>query len=153
MKLTTAQIVAEYNTMATQLGLPTVKKFQDRATAEKRYGLMLARFNGAELKSGDKLFDEPTEPVTVREAEEFEGKKIPKAKKEKKSDPIADAKFLEELVTFLNGEPKDQKPATTLRNGLAAFPQITRIQFKHSAIAAGFNGLTARNLFDRINKK
>jgi len=152
-KLSTAEIIKQYNEMATALNLPTVKKFQDRATAEKRINLMLAKFHEANLKSVDKLFEEPPGLSSKPYAAKKVSKKVPVKTPEKTKASTGD-KTLPGLVDFLkNGTLKGQKSATTLREALETFGSATRVQFKHSAIAAGFNGLSARNLFDRVNKK
>lgn len=152
--LTTAQLVAEYNAAAEYLGIPFVKKFQDRKTAERRHAEVIARAEALQAQT------EPAAPATGNEEVPAptakEKSKARRAKKvhAPKAPGVTEEKTLPLLVAFLQaGALKDQKPATTLRAALETFSSATRIQFKHSAIAAGFNGLTARNLFDRINKK
>lgn len=270
MTLTTAQIITEYNAAAEILGLKTVKKFQDRATAERRlqdiqgqlatkqaadraqpnlidpfaaeeptvpqkpdcevtdaefvalniclnYDKIDAQLcdnysNGdhAAFKAGlgwndqavaaligslekkdlaysdneganGKAFNtvwltpkgvhavfyylgqgreiiEPKKAPVVTVTRVKDGKKVEvkeKAlKKEKASPRLAGdpKKSLAEAVAFMGSFSDEEKPATVLRATLEKFEDITRVQFRHSAEEAGFNGLTARNLFDRVRK-
>lgn len=41
---------------------------------------------------------------------------------------------------------------TALRTVKDRIPNITRVEFRHSAEAVGINGLTARNVFDRLSR-
>lgn len=151
-QVTTAQLVAEYNAAAEYLGLPSVKKFQDRKTAERRHADILAKAEALQAQTesaapatGDEEVPAPKEKSKARRAKKVHAPKAP-VESEDKVIPL--------LVAFLKaGTVKEQKPATTLRAALDTFSSATRIQFKHSAIAAGFNGLSARNLFDKVNKK
>jgi len=47
----------------------------------------------------------------------------------------------------------DLKTSWVLEEVLTEFPTVTRVEFRQSAEAAGINGLTARNVFDRVTKK
>lgn len=130
----TSQLVAEYNAAAEYLGLPQVKKFQDRKTAERRHAEILAKAEALQAQT------EPGAPATL-DAE------VPVPHRQaSNADKVHDAarKFL--------AARKDEKAATSLRAVLEQFPDITRVQFKHTAISCGYNGLTARNLFDRVRK-
>lgn len=125
--LKTSELLAHYNEMAAGLNLPTVKKFQDRKTAERRYAEMIAKFEEA-----NKVV---TEPKKVRKAASLdEGKTVP------------------EVVMMLKSLKGTRPQAEIFRITLREFPEVTRVQFKHSAIAAGYPGLSARNAFDRFNK-
>lgn len=175
---TNAQLTALYNKLATQLEIPTIaiwkgkketiisriEELQVRVSALRhhdRYEKKKASKKVAKEKliadiievptikpqalDASALYpsDEPVEDVPFKEVSV--ASKIKPLAQGSKVDPV--------LVTYLEGAPKAQKPAVTLRDALAKFPGVTRIQFKHSAIAAGFNGLTARNMFDKVNKK
>lgn len=263
MTLTTAQIITEYNAAATTLGLKTVKKFQDRKTAERRLQDIqgqLAQHEAAqrsqqlqpqapdcnvtdaeyiallECLNYDKLEDQLADNFSNGGHDEFktalgwndqavaaligslekkglawsdnegvngnkfnhvwltekgvhaafyfkaqgrseevpaqapakevpsfnvirvkDGKKVVVKEKAEKAvrqpRQFSDDKTLPALVEFFKSTFGNDKNATMLREGLKKFPEATRVQFRHSAEAAGYNGLTARNLFDRVNKK
>lgn len=143
MKTPTSQLVAEYNEAALILEVPQVKKFQDRATAERRH---------AEIMERVKAFQDPeTHEVTeVSPKQATKERKVNKVNDPKKPIQQEDKVHLE-AKKFLEARP-EEKPATPLRAALAEFPEITRVQFRHTAKAAGFNPLTARNLFDKVRK-
>lgn len=148
---TTAQLVLEYNAAAEYLGIPLVKKFQDRKTAERRHSEIILRAEALQDQS------EPAAPATGKEevpAPQKAKTRRNKAANAPKTPVDQEEKTLPLLVTFMKaGVVKDQKPATILRTALETFSSATRVQFKHSAIAAGLNGLSARNMFDKVNKK
>lgn len=126
--LKTSEILAHYNEMAESLGLPTVKKFQDRKTAERRYAALLAKF------------------------EEATQAEVAKPKKVRKAPSLNGGKTVPEVVAMLKSLKGTCSQAEAFRTTLAGFPEVTRVQFKHSAIAAEYSGLSARNAFDRFNK-
>lgn len=125
--LKTSEILAHYNEMAASLGLPLVKKFQDRKTAERRYAALLAKF----------------EEATQAEV---------KPKKARKAPSLNEGKTVPAVVAMLESLKGTCSQAEAFRTALREFPEVTRVQFKHSAIAAGYPGLSARNAFDRFNK-
>lgn len=47
---------------------------------------------------------------------------------------------------------KEIRATDALRIVLEKHPDINRIEFRHTAEAAGIHGLTARNTFDRLTK-
>lgn len=57
------------------------------------------------------------------------------------------------LLETLKAEAVEKQITATeaLRQVLARFPGISRIQFKHTAALVGINPLTARNTFDRYS--
>lgn len=124
--LKTSEILAHYNEMAESLGLPTVKKFQDRKTAERRYAALLAKFEEAQAEV--------------------------KPKKARKAPSLNEGKTVPAVVAMLESLKGTCSQAEAFRTALREFPGVTRVQFKHSAIAAGYPGLSARNAFDRFNK-
>lgn len=135
--LKTSEILAHYNEMATGLNLPTVKKFQDRKTAERRYADMIAKLG--EANRGVVTEEAPKEETEV-------GKKVRKA-------PVPnEGKTVPMVVAMLETLKGSVSQAEAFRTTLREFPEVTRIQFKHSAIAAGYPGLSARNAFDRFHK-
>lgn len=139
---TTAELIAFYNQHA-----PTpVKKFQDRKTAEARVTKQL-QF----LADTQNLADE-TEQVTeakqptddfarVTEAEhaEHRGETLPF---DVKKIHLPAQEFLQNLG--------DTKKIEAVRLVLAKFPELTRIQLKHTAASVGINKLTARNGYDTV---
>lgn len=143
METPTSQLVAEYNEAALVLGIPQVKKFQDRATAERRH---------AEIMERIKAFrdQETSEVAEVTPKQATKDRRVKKVNAPKKPVQQEDKVHLE-AKKFLETRP-EEKPATSLRAALAEFPEITRVQFRHTAQAAGFNPLTARNLFDKVRK-
>ena len=46
----------------------------------------------------------------------------------------------------------DLKTSWVLQSVLEEYPSVTRVEFRQSCEAAGINGLTARNVFDRVKK-
>ena len=46
----------------------------------------------------------------------------------------------------------DLRPTWVLQLLLEEEPQLTRQEFRQTAEAAGFNGLTARNIYDKVKK-
>jgi len=140
MKTPTSQLVAEYNEAALILEIPQVKKFQDRATAERRH---------AEIMERVKTLQGP-EVTEVSPKQATKSRKVKKVNAPKKPVQQED-KVHPEAKKFLEARP-EEKPSTSLRAALAEFPEITRVQFRHTAQAAGFNPLTARNLFDKVRK-
>lgn len=142
MKTATSQLIAEYNEAAVILGIPQVKKFQDRATAERRHAEIMERVKAFQ--------DQETPAVTEDSPKQTKARKVKKVNAPKKPVQQEDKVHLE-AKKFLEARP-EEKPATSLRAALAEFPEITRVQFRHTAQAAGFNPLTARNLFDKVRK-
>ena len=47
---------------------------------------------------------------------------------------------------------KEIRATDALRIMLEKHPKINRVEFRHTAEAAGINGLTARNTFDRLTR-
>ena len=47
---------------------------------------------------------------------------------------------------------KGIRATDALRTVLETYPKITRVEFRHTAEAAGINGLTARNTYDRLTR-
>ena len=48
---------------------------------------------------------------------------------------------------------KEIRATDALRVVFESYPNIGRAVFRHTAEAAGINGLTARNTFDRLSRK
>lgn len=139
--LKTADLLTRYNEMATDLNLPTVKRFQDRKTAERRYAEMVAKFEEANKET----------PVEVTEVE-GETEVVTEPKKVRKAASLDEGKTVPVVVAMLESLKGTCSQAEAFRTTLVEFPKVTRVQFKHSAIAAGYPGLSARNAFDRFNK-
>lgn len=67
-----------------------------------------------------------------------------------KADPIATTL----LQLIRDAAAAEAVPVVAaLRGTLAAHPTVTRVGFKHAAIAAGINWRTARNTFDRVRNE
>lgn len=150
---TTSELIAFFN----EHSATPVKKFQDRATAERRVtaiialleaeassvpeaGIDRAPTNEENAEPNDEgTFDLPPEDLSA-DQEPVEKPAEVKVNPDKVHIKAAT------LFAKLAGTP----PAECFRQVLEAFPDITRIQFKHTAAAAGFKPLTARNAFDRI---
>lgn len=68
---------------------------------------------------------------------------------EAKADPVATTM----LGLIRAVADKEQVPVVAaLRGTLAAHPKVTRVGFKHAAIAVGINWKTARNTYDRVQR-
>lgn len=89
-------------------------------------------------------------PLATDPTTSTEGEPKPVAANPSKVNPEFLA-YLQELSAVA----VEQKLTATeaLRMALKKFPEITRKEFKHSAIVVGINPLTARNTFDRLSSK
>lgn len=138
-ELTTAQLLAEYNQIAAELGRPRVNRFSDRKTAERRLAAIRAERPPVEPPVEDVKPVPDIRPRPVRES-------APSAKfNPRKSDG--------ELADFMRaGVARGLTSAAAVREAIQQFPNATRVQVKHSAGVAGINPLTARNMFDKMRK-
>lgn len=131
--MTNAQLTARYNELATLLEIATIAMWKNKKE--------ILQTKIAELEVRVKALQAPA----------------PKAKSKKpareRKTPVN--KVNAEYVAYLKRvqtEQPDADHATQLRILFNHFKGATRIEFKHSAAAAGINPLTARNMFDKLNK-
>lgn len=128
---TNAELTNRYNELATQLGKPTIAPWKNKKE------ILEARI--AELESQLKPTKKPVKANKPKKADK------PTVEKAEKSIP----ELVKAFTTLLAAETP---PSEAVRKVMEQHPKATRIQIKHSAIAAGINGLTARNTFDRVRR-
>lgn len=155
---TTTELVSFFN----EHSATPVKKFQDRATAERRVTAIIklleegfsqkpaddelaanASQHGASSVLADELGSEDPANDEVNESNQ---EPIVDPMPVKAPDPAKVHEAALRLFSILT----EDKAAEAFRKVLNKFPEITRVQFKHTASAAGHKPLTARNAFDRI---
>lgn len=128
---TNAELTNRYNELATQLGKPTIAPWKNKKE------ILEARI--VELESQLKPAKKPVKADKPKKADK------PTVEKAEKSTP----ELVKAFTTLLAAETP---PSEAVRKVMEQHPKATRIQIKHSAIAAGINGLTARNTFDRVRR-
>lgn len=169
---TTAELISFFN----KYSATPVKKFQDRATAERRVSAIIAllaeeeNYGNPEVapasedmanlqeeqRLADTLSPEPVDPVTsaiVKSLTAEPAPVVPKAPKARKAPkpvaPVPTDKIHVAAQDFFSTLDLTHS-VEACRKVLEHFKDITRIQLKHTAASVGINPLTARNAFDRI---
>ena len=129
---TNSELTNRYNELATQLGKPTIAPWKNKKE------IIEARI--VELEAQLKPVKKPVKADKPKKAD-----KPTAVEKAEKSIP----ELVKAFTTLLAAETP---PSEAVRKVMEQHPKATRIQIKHSAIAAGINGLTARNTFDRVRR-
>ena len=149
---TTAELVAFHNaTSATP-----VKKFQDRKTAEARVTKIVQQLeldNAAKLMALPKVTikDVPVvTPMKLTRVDPPSVKVIAKVVTEKVVKDPSPAAIHQEARSYLKTLSDSTPVMLRIRLVLDKFPELTRIELKHTAASVGINPLTARNHFDKI---
>lgn len=149
---TTAELISFFN----EYSATPVKKFQDRATAERRVSAIIALLEAEPQATEELTPQEPVDPVTsaiVKSLTAEPAPVVPKAPKAKKAPkpvaPVPTDKIHVAAQDFFSTLDLTHS-VEACRKVLEHFKDITRIQLKHTAASVGINPLTARNAFDRI---
>lgn len=129
--LTNAQLTTTYNELATSLGLKTIAPWKGKKPD------LIAKIEKLEAQ----VRETPPKDEAPKKSRKVRERKTPVNK--------VDALFVDAVVKVIT---EGGTPSAAFRAALEQFPKTTRIIAKHSAMAAGLNALTARNLFDRIKK-